>query len=287
MSIAACLIVRDGIQTLTRCLASVRPHVDEVCIYDTGSTDGTLDLLAAMAATPGTPIRVERGAWHNDYARARNEAQAMASSDWLMHLDDDEVLRGGHRLRGLLGRGADLIYLRKTGPQSPGSDMWAWHHDLKVVRRSLGLRWQQPIHEHLSEPPAGAVKGAAHPHLLHFVHLPVQQEGRHDHRADVERWLARGKWVRAMSYYMGGYVLFDDDDPEKAARFLEQAVALPCTERELGYVLQASLLLAECHKRLGNIAAEADAVALHIQAMRSRRRCPFARHLDELNRVSV
>jgi hypothetical protein len=41
-TIAACLIVRDSEDVLERALASIRPHVDEVNVYDTGSTDGTL-----------------------------------------------------------------------------------------------------------------------------------------------------------------------------------------------------------------------------------------------------
>ena len=46
--IAACLIVRDSEATIEACLASVRPFVDAINIYDTGSTDGTLDLLERL-----------------------------------------------------------------------------------------------------------------------------------------------------------------------------------------------------------------------------------------------
>jgi glycosyltransferase involved in cell wall biosynthesis len=60
-SIAACLIVKDGAATIVRAIESVRPHVDEVCVYDTGSTDGTLELLTALAAQPGLAVVVERG----------------------------------------------------------------------------------------------------------------------------------------------------------------------------------------------------------------------------------
>lgn len=43
--IAACLIVKDAAATIERCLDSIRPHVAEINIYDTGSTDGTMDVL--------------------------------------------------------------------------------------------------------------------------------------------------------------------------------------------------------------------------------------------------
>ncbi len=42
--LSACLIVKDEIENLTRCLGSLLPVVDEIVVYDTGSTDGSIDL---------------------------------------------------------------------------------------------------------------------------------------------------------------------------------------------------------------------------------------------------
>jgi glycosyltransferase involved in cell wall biosynthesis len=38
-AIALVMIVRNGAATLARCLSSVRDHVDEIIVLDTGSTD--------------------------------------------------------------------------------------------------------------------------------------------------------------------------------------------------------------------------------------------------------
>ncbi|HXH93587.1 MAG TPA: hypothetical protein VNN25_18540, partial [Thermoanaerobaculia bacterium] len=43
--IAACFITKNSEATLEAAIASVRPFVHEINIYDTGSKDGTFDLL--------------------------------------------------------------------------------------------------------------------------------------------------------------------------------------------------------------------------------------------------
>ena len=47
--IAVCMIVKDGERTLEVALGSVRAHVDEVNVYDTGSTDETFALLDRLS----------------------------------------------------------------------------------------------------------------------------------------------------------------------------------------------------------------------------------------------
>lgn len=43
-AIACCMIVKDAVDTLERVIGAVRPFVAEVCVYENGSTDGTLEL---------------------------------------------------------------------------------------------------------------------------------------------------------------------------------------------------------------------------------------------------
>src|SRR5258708_7311441 len=44
-TIGLCMIVKNESKVITRCLGSVRPLVDYVMIEDTGSTDGTQQLI--------------------------------------------------------------------------------------------------------------------------------------------------------------------------------------------------------------------------------------------------
>src|SRR5688500_3788195 len=100
--IAACLIVKNEEASLERCLASIRPFVDEINVYDTGSTDDTFELLAKLErqrevkangrTVAAAPIEIRRGEWRNDFAWAREQSFAMASDEigWHLLVDADE-----------------------------------------------------------------------------------------------------------------------------------------------------------------------------------------------------
>jgi len=91
-----CTIVRDEARHLERCLASVRGVVDEVCVVDTGSSDGTPEIAEGLGA------RVVRVAWSEDFAAARNASLAMARGEWILVLDADEELASPDRARAQL-----------------------------------------------------------------------------------------------------------------------------------------------------------------------------------------
>jgi hypothetical protein len=82
------MIVKDGAADLPRCLASVRPLISHWTIIDTGSTDGTQDLIKAILNDiPGELI--ERP-WVN-FGVNRSEAfeAARGTADWLIASDAD------------------------------------------------------------------------------------------------------------------------------------------------------------------------------------------------------
>jgi hypothetical protein len=88
-AIALVMIVRDEARSLARCLASARERVDEIVVLDTGSTDATAEIAAGFGA------RVERFAWCDDFAAARNAALALSDAPWRLVLDGDEWIADG------------------------------------------------------------------------------------------------------------------------------------------------------------------------------------------------
>jgi glycosyltransferase involved in cell wall biosynthesis len=95
--ISLCMIVRNEERFLRDALTSVQGVVDEICIVDTGSTDGTVAIAQAFGA------RVECITWPEDFSAARNAALALATGAWIFVLDADERLAPESRpaLRGL------------------------------------------------------------------------------------------------------------------------------------------------------------------------------------------
>jgi len=104
-AIALVMIVRNEARCLARCLDSVRAHVDDMLVLDTGSTDDT----TAIAARHGA--RVAHFKWVDDFSAARNAALALVDAPWRLVLDADEWLVSGSEV---------LAALRTSAPDHVG-----------------------------------------------------------------------------------------------------------------------------------------------------------------------
>lgn len=90
-TIGLCMIVKNEAPVIRRCLDSVRPVIAHWVIVDTGSTDGTQDIIRArMADIPGTLYERE---WR-DFAHNRTESLTLGRScaDYSLVIDADDFL---------------------------------------------------------------------------------------------------------------------------------------------------------------------------------------------------
>lgn len=141
-SISLCLIVKDEQDMLPRFLAAVADVADEIVAIDTGSTDGTIALLREAG------VLVEERLWTGDFAAARNASLELATCDWCLVLDPDELVPSGfgEALRAVAddGRfGAASLVIRNLLPHGH-------HRDSVIVRafrRDPGVRYEHRIHE--------------------------------------------------------------------------------------------------------------------------------------------
>ncbi|HBO81928.1 MAG TPA: family 2 glycosyl transferase, partial [Cupriavidus sp.] len=88
MRICLSMIVKNEAAVIERCLRAVRPHIHAWAISDTGSTDGTQDIIRnTLGDLPGELI--ERP-WV-DFSTNRNEALALAAKhgDYALLIDAD------------------------------------------------------------------------------------------------------------------------------------------------------------------------------------------------------
>jgi tetratricopeptide (TPR) repeat protein len=94
------MIVRNSSRTLSACLESIRPWVDEMIIVDTGSTDDTVEIATSFSA------RVFHFPWCDHFAAARNESLKHVSHPWVFWMDSDDVISAdnGQALRALGSR---------------------------------------------------------------------------------------------------------------------------------------------------------------------------------------
>ncbi len=148
MKVSLTMIVKDEVEDLGECLDSIEDLVDEIVIVDTGSTDGTLEVVKERADV------WEQIPW-TGFADARNRAIELASGDVLVALDADERIIGHegweHGLK-VLEDGADacafILYNELPENQMLKADrMW----QLRMWWNRPEARWTGRVHNQLAQ----------------------------------------------------------------------------------------------------------------------------------------
>jgi glycosyltransferase involved in cell wall biosynthesis len=85
MQLTLVIITLNEEINLARCLESAKTVADEIVIVDSFSTDGTGEIALSFGA------RFIQRSWMG-FAQTKNYANGLASHDWILSLDADEVL---------------------------------------------------------------------------------------------------------------------------------------------------------------------------------------------------
>ncbi|MHC1948916.1 glycosyltransferase [Bradyrhizobium sp. UFLA06-06] len=92
-TICLSMIVKNEAPVIERCLRSVLPFIDHWVICDTGSTDGTQDIVRSFFAIHGKPGELHERPW-KDFAHNRSEALWLArnKADYSLIIDADDAI---------------------------------------------------------------------------------------------------------------------------------------------------------------------------------------------------
>ncbi len=133
------MIVKDESPVIRRCLDSVRGLIDSWVIVDTGSTDGTKELIReSLKEFPG---QLHERPWV-DFAHNRNEALELArgTSDYLLFIDaDDELVYD----EAVLDLKKDCYLVQRKKPSSDTGISYA----VLLVKSCLNWKWIGVLHE--------------------------------------------------------------------------------------------------------------------------------------------
>ncbi|MEI7961338.1 MAG: glycosyltransferase [archaeon] len=103
-SVALVMIVKNEELGLENAIKSAQPFVDEIVIaVDNSSQDKTLEIAKKYATT----LKVFD--WNDNFAEARNFAQAGVKSDWLLFLDGHEIIEKCEKLQDFLNMDCDAL----------------------------------------------------------------------------------------------------------------------------------------------------------------------------------
>lgn len=136
-TLCLCMIVKNESQVIERCLSSVRHLIDHWVICDTGSTDGTQELI--RKPLDGIPGELHEEPWTDfGHNRTSNIQRARGKADYLLTLDADHVMRQDAPLPPLTATSYMLRY------DTPGTQ----HRFKHLMRADRTWRYEGVTHEY-------------------------------------------------------------------------------------------------------------------------------------------
>jgi glycosyltransferase involved in cell wall biosynthesis len=151
-TLSLCMIVKDEEHFLPMCLDSVKDHVDEIIIVDTGSTDTTVKIAERYNA------KIYHHPWENSFSKARNYSLKYATCDWILILDADEEIdkEDAHRLKEVIkdpvgsktSSKADLIFIPVHCKLNNGKNESIANSE-RLFRNHLGIYYEGIVHNAL------------------------------------------------------------------------------------------------------------------------------------------
>ena len=236
-TLGLCMIVRDEADVIGRCLGSVAGLVDTWTICDTGSTDGTPELIERhLADIPGT---LHHRPWR-DFGHNRTELMKLArgSADYLLLIDADMTIDWRGPLPELT---ADSYELRHEGDPS------YWIE--RLVRGDREWHFVGATHEYLAST-GGHTRAQLHALVVeHHADGGTRDEKFDRDRALLEAQLERDPDDERSTFYLA-QTLRDMGHTEEAIELYRRRVELGGWDEEVFYAaLQVAALTAQDRPR--------------------------------------
>jgi glycosyltransferase involved in cell wall biosynthesis len=161
------MIVKNESHVIKRLLNSVAPAIDYWAIVDTGSTDGTQDIIKEFFVEKGIPGELLEIEW-KDFATSRNVALNAVESkvDYGFWIDADEelVLEPSFNKQAMLAQNVDCISVKTVYGRVDYTRKNIW-------KTGKNFSWNGPIHELLSSPEEKTGN------IAYGMHVIVRAEG--------------------------------------------------------------------------------------------------------------
>jgi len=127
------IIAKNEEQGLEKAISSCRPFIKEaIVVVDDKSNDKTIEVAKKHAD------KVYLHTWKNSFAEARNFAQKLAKTKWVLHLDGHEYVEEYQDLKKALKKDMDGLFIRIK------MESGLIFYFPRIVRREV--QWQHKVH---------------------------------------------------------------------------------------------------------------------------------------------
>jgi tetratricopeptide (TPR) repeat protein len=259
-TICLCMIARDEAHIVRETIASVAPYVDTWVVVDTGSTDGTLEVVRSAFAALGVSGETYERPW-KDFGFNRTESLRLCGTraDYIWVIDADDLVVGSLDLSKLT---LDSYLLRF------GSNFRFWRR--QVFRSALHWEYRGVVHEHPvcleADTTEGRLEGAYHIESRHLGSRNLKAD-KFERDIRLLRDALESDPADARSVFYLAQSEFDSGDWKAALATYARRASMGGFEEEVFYSL---LRCGECHELLS--APWEKALDAYLRAWQSRPR---------------
>ena len=248
---------------LSTSIGKFQAGVGSIFAHNTGSTDKTVEIAKSYK------VKVVHFDWINDFSAARNYSFSKATKNFQMWLDSDDIIKplDYQKLLDLKQRLHESpIWLLKYeyAHDEYGNSICSFYRE-RIIKRSLNLKWQEPIHEYL---PLNASYKKEDIEIHHF-----KQHASSDRNIPLLENIVKKNPNTARNVYYLGKELYDIGNLEKAIPHLERFITMPDAWGENKYSAFLKLISYYCSKKEYDKAASTCFKAIELEPLKADAYC--------------
>ena len=260
-SVSLCMIVKNEEAVIGRCLESVQGMVDEIIIVDTGSEDRTKEIVERYTD------KIYDFSWRDDFAAARNYSFSLASGDFILWLDADDVILPKERekfmeRRKALDLSVSIVMMRYDAAfDEKGNPTFSYYRE-RLVNRRMNFQWVGEVHEVIP------LKGKVEHWDVAVEHRKIIQNDPGRNLRILQNMADSGKFMDARQIFYYGRELLANGQLKKAEEVLKQYI-----DSGLGWKenqISACQDLADCRMRMEDEEGAFKALLLSLRYDRPR-----------------
>ena len=151
--IALIMMLKNEEKRIKISLDSIIGHVDSMIIFDTGSTDNTINIIKEFSEKNNIPLRLKEGEFVN-FCVSRNISLDFADTfedvDYLLLLDCNDVLKHGDNLRKLAKEHINSSSTAFLITQEWWSGAYTKYFNVRFIKARNGWRYKGSVHEYIT-----------------------------------------------------------------------------------------------------------------------------------------
>lgn len=222
------MIVKNETKVLPRLFESVASYIDYAVISDTGSTDGTQELIKELAAKHNIPVEVHQHEWVNfghNRQLALDAAVAANKADFILFIDADEEFKVSDPL---FYEKLDTEYTYQI--QKHHGETRYYLNALVNVKNSK-WSWHAPVHNYITCDQPIKIKCLEEAWIVYHEHqgaksagLTVKEKYLKDAKILEEQVMKNPKDTRSHFYLAQSYL--DAGEKQKAVYWYKRTLEL-------------------------------------------------------------